>query len=42
MEGPMENQFSSNGEGIGVNAKKFVRPEVHTPYVLNRCTRLTC
>jgi hypothetical protein len=33
--GPMENQFSVNGEGLGVDAKKFSPPELHTPYVLN-------
>jgi hypothetical protein len=33
--GPMENQFSVNGEGLGVDAKRFSPPELHTPYVLN-------
>jgi hypothetical protein len=38
-EGPMGNQFSLNGEGIGVNAKTFVCIEPHTTYVLNHWTQ---
>jgi hypothetical protein len=36
QKGPLQNQFSLNGEGLGINANSYVMPTTDTKYVLNR------